>query len=254
MIIKSEKLSNFDNQLIHGTAVGVFLFALGHKKEVLDNRGQFVDQLGIDLADLVFVHQIHGDQIKIVDTKYKGAGVFSRESYIKFADGLITNRPGVFLGIFTSDCLPVLLYDPVKKIAAGVHIGYKGILNKIVFRLIEAIKENYQSRPGDLIVYAGPCVGRCCYEVSQCHDDRIKNFEDQFNNNSEVLVRKNDLVYLDLKQAATNQFLSLGVAKENLEISNVCTYCDQKNLPSHRREGDSRKRSLLSVIGIKNSK
>lgn len=253
MLIQSEQLNKYQDKLIHGVTAGIFSFDSGFSiDEIIKNRKNFLNPLNIDLNSLVLMEQMHGDNIEIIDYRQRGAGALDQKTKIKATDGLITNTTNAALGIFTADCLPVLFFDPVKNVIGAVHAGWKGVLNEICVKMINKFSQFYHSKPEDLIVYLGPGIGGCCYEVSQCDDKRFEQYKKIFNSNSEVIKEKNNLIYLNLKKAVEKQLLSVGIRLANLEISSICTYCDQRNFPSHRREGKDRFRDFFSVIGLEN--
>ena len=82
-------------------------------------------------------------------------------------DALITDRTKIAIGVFTADCVPVILVDTRKGVIAAVHSGWKGTKALIVSKTIERLQENYGSRAKDIRVYIGPHIGGCCYEVSK---------------------------------------------------------------------------------------
>ncbi|MFA6296708.1 MAG: peptidoglycan editing factor PgeF [Patescibacteria group bacterium] len=254
--VVSQKLSKHNN-LIQGLAIGDF----GHLKfgddgsennieKVVENRKKYFDIFGIDLKKVVMQNQVHGTHISLVSKKDCGKGVFSPDSYIDNSDGLVTKDKNVFLVCYTADCLPVTFFDPKLKICGIAHSGWKGTLGNISGKMIGEFKK-MGSNVLDIIVYIGPAIGKCCYEVSEAKDDRIKLFENlakEFKADNFV-VKENDKIYLDLKRIVKTELLDSGVKNENIEISKICTSCDDK-FPSYHRDKDF-KSDLLSVIGMK---
>src|SRR5580658_8570156 len=89
-----------------------------------------------------------------------GEGECSREG-----DALISDRPGIIIGIRTADCVPVLLADPPNRGIAAVHAGWRGTAAQIVRETVAATAAKWQTRPQDLRAAIGPSIGSCCYEV-----------------------------------------------------------------------------------------
>jgi copper oxidase (laccase) domain-containing protein len=114
-----------------------------------------------ELGAMAFVtaQQVHGNRIAIVDSAPDGNNCFDE------CDGLITNRPGICLGIYVADCCAVYLVDPVKQAIGLVHSGKKGTELRIAGKAIEAMTASYGSRPSDLVVELSPCIRPPHYEI-----------------------------------------------------------------------------------------
>src|SRR3712207_9545829 len=98
---------------------------------------------------------LHSDDIYIYNgLKYDG-------------DALITNKRRIAIGVFTADCVPVLIYDKKNLVVAAIHSGWKGTLNCIVSKTIDTMINRYNSNIKDLEIYIGPHNMMCCYEVSE---------------------------------------------------------------------------------------
>src|ERR1051325_8080967 len=112
---------------------------------------------GIHDGRVVTMKQVHGDHIvEVHDTKMKETGE---------ADGMITATPGIFLGVLTADCVPVLFLVPTKKVVGAVHAGWRGTLAGIAEKAVRRLVENYRADLRDIEVALGPAIGSCCYEV-----------------------------------------------------------------------------------------
>ena len=109
---------------------------------VMENHKRFAYAIGYDYRKLVFSDQVHKTDIYKVTEKDAGKGII-RESDIREIDGLMTNVPGIPLMTFYADCVPVFFYDPVKKVVAMNHSGWKGTVAKISRCMISRLKEEY---------------------------------------------------------------------------------------------------------------
>ena len=105
---------------------------------------------------MVRSQQVHGDRVAVVpgDTGPLAA-----------TDGLVTGTPGVGLATFVADCVPVFLYDPVRRVAGIVHAGREGTCLDIGGKAIGVMREAFGCLPGDVRAVIGPSAGPCCYEV-----------------------------------------------------------------------------------------
>jgi polyphenol oxidase len=191
---------------------------------------------------LYSVWQMHGRevvQVSVNDT---------REDIIKKnADALITNVPGVAVGVRTADCTPILLFDPKSKAVAAIHAGWRGTILDIVGATIEAMRRAYQIEAGDLIAAIGPCIGPCCFEVGP---EVVEAFAAKLPEVSwRGPGRVNGKPTIDL-YAANEAFLR-GAGVTQIDTLRVCTMCDPaQRFFSFRRDGEKSGRHL-SIIRVK---
>ncbi len=127
--------------------------------EAHDTAAAFLENLGICPNQLRRVRQVHG--CRIVEAHAITMGMDFPE-----ADGIITNSPGVALGISVADCAPVLLFNPVIKAIAVLHAGREGVRQNIASAGVQTLCDQYGGTPNQLLGLVGPCAGVCCYEVS----------------------------------------------------------------------------------------
>ena len=104
-----------------------------------------------DSGQFVFPRQTHSDHIAVVNS-----GNFANT--IEDTDALITNEKGLFVCVQTADCVPVLLFDPVKKVVAAVHAGWKGTISKIAKKTVERMVEDFNCNPSDIVAGIGPSI------------------------------------------------------------------------------------------------
>ena len=132
-------------------------------ERVAENFRRFCGAVGTDADALVKNHQVHGDLVRPV-TRADVLPSPGAPGTVE-ADGLITRTPGLCLTVFSADCIPVLLCDPRKKVAAAVHAGWRGTALGIAARAAEAMIRNFGCRPGDLMAAIGPGISLCCFET-----------------------------------------------------------------------------------------
>ncbi|MBU1298057.1 MAG: peptidoglycan editing factor PgeF [Bacteroidetes bacterium] len=207
-------------------------FNVGDERlNVLKNREIFFGILHIGLDELAIPRQVQGGLVRRV---YVQGGYDA-------CDGLITNSYGVFLTVSVADCLPVFLYDPVKKAIGVVHAGWRGSEMKIVSRAVALMKEEFETSPSDLIAYVGPAAGVCCYEVGE---DVAGKFDNEF-----VIRTYSREPHLDMKLFTKDQLIKSGVKEANIEISDYCTICRADLFHSYRRDCENSGR-MMGVIGL----
>lgn len=127
-------------------------------ENVRENRRRAAGQFGLDEPDLQTVHQIHSaDVLTVAAERWTSPGAPK-------ADGLVTDRPGVALGVMAADCAPVLLADGTASVIGAAHAGWKGALGGVVDATIAAM-EKLGARRERIQVVVGPCIGPASYEV-----------------------------------------------------------------------------------------
>ena len=108
---------------------------------------------------VVQTHQVHGDRVAVVTS----AGTTREE--LEGYDALVTDVPGVAIGARTADCIPVLMYDPVRRVVAAVHSGWKGTVLKIAAKVLAVMASKYGSRAADILTVIGPSIGPDSFQV-----------------------------------------------------------------------------------------
>jgi YfiH family protein len=212
----------------------------GETKDSLNNRKNFLQNLGIDYRDLVCAKQIHSARVKYVKEEDKGRGSLSYESSIADTDALITDKKNLPLAVFTADCLSVFLYDPLTPAIGLVHAGWQGTRENIISRTVQLMQQRFNTKPVSLCMGFGPVIRSCCYEVG-------KDFKDYF---CDGLIERNGRFYLDLAEINKKQALDSGVLKQSIFDSGICTSCCAAEFFSYRKEGASCSR-MVSVIMLK---
>ena len=213
-------------------------FRHGSPAEVLDNRRGFLFNMGADYQRLVCAEQVHGARAVKVTAADAGKGALSFESSVKSADALITDVPGLPLGILTAGCLPVLIFDPVTPAVAAIHAGWRGSRGGILGNTLRLMKDSFGTRPEDVLAELGPCIGKCCYRVSS-----------EFSGIFPGYVSGSDGgVFFDLSGFNKEALIECGVKPRRINDSGLCTFCLKRDFFSYRRENISAGRMLSAVM------
>jgi hypothetical protein len=259
------------SKMYGGKALNLGFTATDARDDVECNRAAFLNQLGGRDAKsdwhLITLRQVHSAVIYRVDAV---------PDHQLVGDGLITNTPGLLLGIQTADCLPVLLVDPVCRAVGAFHAGWRGTLARIVEKGAGEMRRWFGTDARDLRAAIGPGIHSCCYEVGE---EVRQQFEAQFRYAADLFreVKEEDPVkskypllfltarplgheppefgrkiFLDLAEANRRQLLDLGVHKKNIFASDLCTSCRSDLLFSYRKEKGITGR-LMGVAGIRTS-
>lgn len=206
--------------------------SVGDEEKIVNkNRENFFNKLGLKSENVAFQKQVHGNEISFV-TK----GGISGES-----DALITDKRNLGLAISTADCVPVFIFDKKNKIIAGVHSGWRGTEKKILVKVLNKFKNDFNSSSDNLIVYIGPSISQKNYEVGE---EVAEKFDKKY------LIPKSGKYLLNVAGINYDFLLDFGVPKENIQISSLCSFDAKNLLHSYRRDGIKSGRAL-GVIAMK---
>ena len=187
-------------------------------------RNSLLRSFGVSAENLVLARQIHSNNVRIAGGKDKGA-------FIEDCDGLITNEKNIMLGIFTADCMPVLMVSKDKSVKAAVHAGWKGLASGILQNTINMFQDKFGIKPENIIVYAGPHIQECCYEVSA---DLEKTFDVKLKNGR-----------LNLSEIARKILERDGV--KEIYSSRLCSCCEDGLFFSYRKNKTEERMITLLV-------
>jgi YfiH family protein len=203
---------------------------------VRENRRRFFGVFGIQPPQVVRVRQVHGNAVLVVD-----AGLVRRAEFPTCLvdervgrDALITDMPDLALVISTADCLPVLIQDPVHRVVAAVHAGWRGTTKRISARAVEAMAKAYGTHPAECRAAIGPGVRACCYEV----DARVREaaLAAGFVWEQHTVAARTDHWRLDLAGMNRAALEAAGVPAGQIEDIGLCTACRTDLFFSHRAE------------------
>jgi polyphenol oxidase len=206
-----------------------------------DNRRRFISALHLEEMALATLHQVHSGNFIIIREK-NGQGNPSE------GDALITQVKKVALAVMVADCLPVLVADPVARVIAAIHAGWKGILAHVVEETIAGMKNSLGVRESDLIVAIGPGIRTCCFEVGREVVDLFKKYYC-----GESFAKPHpdhpEKWLLDLRAALDVQFAASGINKKNVHDLEACTCCNTEEFFSYRSEG-ARAGRMMAIIAM----
>ncbi len=199
------------------------------------NYKRICGAIGIPAERVVFSKQTHLCNVKKVTAKDAGNG-FTKENSFQDIDALMTDEPGLPLVIFTSDCVPVFLYDPGKRVIALVHAGWRGTVSGIARETVFAMKREYGTNPADVIAAVGPSICRECFEIGpEVAEEFTAAFGTEVDREGGVLFHgRGDRFHADLWKANEIRLLEAGVKKDRITISGLCTMCRPELFFSHR--------------------
>lgn len=242
---------------IGGVSKGIYAqmnlsFQRGDKQEaVAENYRRFAQALQVNPEDIVCSAQTHTANIRLVTEQDKGKG-YSRPLDYQDVDALITNQPNVVLMTFYADCVPVYLVDPVEKAIGLCHSGWRGTVAKISQRTIKEMKKQFGSKPENILAAVGPSICKDCYEVSKEVIDAFKTVMQPGQMGMIAEQRNNGRYCLDLWKANQIILEDSGVLPSHIQVTDICTCCNEKVLFSHRASHGMRGNlaALLSLIDL----
>lgn len=223
---------NIDNHMSH-----LFSSRIGWEQDKLHYN--ISEILNNSIENIYSVKQVHGINVKTIKDQDKR--LVSNEEY----DGLITNKKNIVLSTYHADCVAIYFYDKNKGVIGLAHGGWKGTLNNICKTMVLKMKEEYACKLEDILVAIGPSIGPCCYEIKE---DVASLFEKRFLNRTNILINKENKIYLSLWQANKENLLDIGIRKENIISSEFCTSCNIDTLYSYRKENGTRNRMVGAIV------
>ena len=243
---------------------------------VIENRRRFVRGVTGAARRLVTVRQTHSGVVRVIEA---GDGPLETEEgkAVLRGDGVMTDVPGVLLGVQIADCVPVLVVDTRRRAVAAFHAGWRGTLKRIVERGVGTMRLRYGSQPKDLVAAIGPSIGACCYSVGE--EVRFE-FQSQFSYASDLFSEVYSYetvqerypptflnqcapghssavsqIHFDLWEANRRQLLDAGLKAKSIQVIGECTACTRRKggglkYFSHRGEHGLAGR-MIAAVGVK---
>jgi polyphenol oxidase len=206
-----------------------------HAEHVNANRDAVGQLLG---GGVVFAHQVHQSDILMINGASGNAKSPLHQENLT-GDGLVTNSAGAFIAVKLADCQAVMMYDPVHKVAANVHSGWRGSIRNIIGRGIEVMTQQYSTNPKDIVAGISPSLGPCCSEFIHYKEEIPR----------EYWKYKDSRHHFDFWSISRDQLISSGVPAKNIETAHICTKCNSHLFYSYRQSKNSGR--FAAVIGIK---
>lgn len=213
------------------------------QSNVEGNRSLLARAFGVGQEALVTPRQTHGVDILVINEP--------NEDYSHFlsveGDAVITNQPGVMIGVCVADCVPILLCDPEKRVIAAVHAGWKGTAGKLVAKAVAGMKSEFGCDPAGLQAAIGPCIQKCCYEV----DAPVKQAFVQSGIAWDQFAELSGETKWQLDLAAANRELLLllaGLSPDAVQTSDQCVCCRSELFFSYRRDQDDAGRQMGFIM------
>ena len=193
-------------------------------------------------------HQVHGSRVAIVDRPD-----MTRED-LEGYDALVTNLPGVSIGVRTADCVPILLYDPGKRVIAAIHSRWKGTVQMISRKVIGIMEDKYGTKPSDLNAAIGPCIGPESFQVGEDVATMFKDAGFPMDLVWQFMGPKGKKPmsgghHINLPEACRWLLQESGVKEKSIQVHAIDTFLDSSFF-SARREGIQCGRNINAIMMI----
>ena len=199
---------------------------------VIKNRVTLCDALEISSDRLVFPKQTHTANVKTITSRFFELDKEAHRKFLNETDAVITDLKNACVAVKTADCVPILLFDPKRKVVAAVHAGWRGTVQNIVSMTINKMVKEFGCEPCDLFAGIGPSISPEVYEVGE---EVWTQFDPEFYKATNPV--KPDKRLLDLWSANYHQLIMAGVPSDQIEIARICTWSDPVQFFSARRDG-----------------
>jgi polyphenol oxidase len=190
-----------------------------------ENRRRVAVAAGYDPARLQVTKHVHGTNVWVVGDLAPLPAEF---------DALVTDRTGDVLGAFAADCIPMLMVDPVRRVVAAAHAGWRGTVGQVAVRAVDTMISRFGCSAGDIRVALGPSIGPCCFEVGP---EVVTAFENAFPATPGLIVPGPNKPHVDLRVATRTQLEAAGIAAAHIDDRPPCTRCNPQRFFSFRRDG-----------------
>lgn len=190
------------------------------------------------LQDVIYLNQIHSDKAYIYDESY--TNIKEEEG-----DSLITNELNIAIGVFTADCVPIIIADEKSNVIAAIHSGWKGTYNSIVLKTLSKIEDEFNINKNETKVFIGPHIRKCCYEVSEELKEKflLKTKIDEY--------KLFDGRKLSMQECILNDIRKFGINEDNIYSLNLCTHCERDTKLYSYRKSEGTYGRLFSFTFIK---
>lgn len=215
------------------------------EENLRENYRRFGAATGTDMDRVVMTNQVHGVAVRAVGEGDVKPDLLAPTPFE--ADGLITDCPHITLVIFSADCIPILLFDPVRRVIGACHAGWRGTAGAIARVTVEAMASRYGCAPGDIRVAIGPGIGPCCFETD---GDVPQAMEASLGSLAAPFIREAGpgryrVGLTDINRAI---LLRTGISERLIDVSQDCTCCRHDRYWSHRHTGGVRGSQAAAIM------
>ena len=251
LLDKYTEIAHFYTSRQGGVSVGNYAsfnlspFSGDNSVHLEENHQLLCQKLGIEPSKLIIPFQTHGTEIRVIDPSFFQLSADEKIQSLNGVDALITELPGVCIGVSTADCVPLIFFDSIRKVVAVAYAGWRGTCARIAEKTVLAMTEKFGCNAADILVSIGPSISVEVYEVG---NEVVESFERAGFVTEEIFAERNGSFYLDLWEANRQSLLKVGIRPEQIEIAGICTYSEHERFFSARRLGIKSGRMLSGIM------
>lgn len=215
------------------------------REEVEENLRVLSKEFEFDIDNICRPKQMHTDRVEKINDGDEGLYIKKFDN----VDGFVTDKSHKILMLAFADCTPLLFYDPVKRVIANTHSGWKGTLQSIGVRTVEKMQKEYGCNSEDVICCIGPHIRKCHFEVDKDVRDLFYNEFKNLEQIEEIITynKENNKYYIDTSKINKKILLNIGLREENIIDSNICTVCNSDICHSYRAEKELSGRAVTII-------
>ena len=217
------------------------------EEAVRKNREILCQVLDIDDEKLVMPHQVHSAEVAQIDQSFLACTEDEKRQRLESIDAVMTNLPGVCIGVSTADCIPILIYDCRRHVVAGIHAGWRGTVRRIAEKTIAEMNMAYGSQPQDLIAQIGPGISLDSFEVG----DEVYEAFAAAGFEMNAISQHREKWHIDLPECNRRQLIAAGVPPTAIAVSDICTVKQCATFFSARRLGIQSGRIFTGIMLIR---
>ncbi len=251
LLNKYNEIAHFCTTRQGGISVGNYAsfnlspFSGDDPEHFTQNQQILCDKLGIDSEKLIIPFQTHGTEIREIDEAFFQLSTHEKAEYLYGVDALITQLPKVCIGVTTADCVPILFFEPIQKVIAVAHAGWRGTCARIAEKTVNILIDKFNCNPSDIRMVIGPSISANVYEVGK---ELVEDFENAGFDLSEIVEIRNNAYFLNLWKANQQLVEKVGILSEHIEIVGICTFTEYERFFSARRLGIKSGRMLSGIM------
>ena len=253
LLEKYKEIAHFCTDRQGGVSMGNYAsfnlspFSGDNPEHITINQQVLCDKFDIKPVKLIIPYQIHGTEIYELNDSFFELSKEEKSKSLNGIDALFTRLSGVCIGVTTADCVPLHFFDPVQKVIAVAHAGWRGTSAGISEKMIHTLEDKCNCNPADILVTIGPSISTEVYEVGK---EVVDKFKEAGFDVSKIVTVRNKSFYLDLWKANQQLLKKAGILKDHIQSSGICTFTENERFFSARRLGIKSGRMLSGIMLI----
>ena len=201
-------------------------------------------KLNVKAGNIIMPHQTHDCEVRQIGGEFLTLPDTVKAKILEGVDALTTNVRDICIGVSTADCIPIIIYDPEHHASAAIHAGWRGTVKRIAQKAIASMRLSYQSQPQDLVAVIGPGISLEAFEVG----DEVYNEFASAGFDMSAISQHKDKWHIDLKECNLQQLVQSGISKENITVSDICTFNTSDRYFSARKLGTNSGRIFTGIV------